>query len=92
MSSLGGMTYNVVCVLPAGGAGAAALGSVAGIYIIGSLFGVAGAGLAGFKVQMVTGIWHPYIITYMYLLCYTNLGSEKYLQSICYLYFHIHIL
>lgn len=33
-----------------GGASAAALGSTAGIAIIGSLFGVAGAGLTGTKV------------------------------------------
>lgn len=31
----------------AGGAGAAALGTMTGIYVIGSLFGVAGAGLTG---------------------------------------------
>lgn len=40
---------------PLGGAGAAALGSVAGIYIIGSIFGVAGAGLAGYKMNKRVG-------------------------------------
>ena len=43
-----------------GGAGAAALGSTAGIAIIGSLFGVAGAGLGGMKVIFVTLLFQHY--------------------------------
>jgi hypothetical protein len=38
-----------------GGATAAALGSTAGAAVIGSLFGVAGAGLSGFKMQKRVG-------------------------------------
>lgn len=38
-----------------GTAGGAALGSVAGVAIIGSLFGVAGAGLTGYKMKKRVG-------------------------------------
>lgn len=38
-----------------GGATAAALGSTAGAAVIGSLFGVAGAGLSGFKMKKRVG-------------------------------------